>query len=186
MTAPPGRSVPRYPPRSAAADGGRRPPAAVISKATPAAAPRAHDQCRNAFNRTEAEYAMTGLICVLPLARTACLSATRIRRSGRSRPGTTVALRDDRWPQLSREIRLIMRRSGTFDDSQLWRADSVLHARVYQNAAGCRPSTCPALFRGRPPRPSVPGWPRSRRQVRLYAGLQAVASVLCAVVSHGV
>lgn len=47
------------------------------------------------------------------------------------------------------------------------------YMRVYQNAAGCRPSTCPALFRGRPPRPSVPGWPQSRRQVRLCAGLQA-------------
>jgi hypothetical protein len=60
------------------------------------------------------------------------------------------------------------------------------YMRVYQNAAGCRPSTCPALFRGRPPRPSVPGWPQSRRQVRLCAGLQAAASALCAVVAHGV
>ena len=32
----------------------------------------------------------------------------------------------------------------------------------------------------------VPGWPQSRRQVRLCAGLQAAASALCAVVAHGV
>ena len=60
------------------------------------------------------------------------------------------------------------------------------YIRVHQSAAGCRPSTCPALFRGRPPRPSVPGWPQSRRQVRLCTGLQAAASALCAVVAHGV
>jgi hypothetical protein len=48
--------------------------------------------------------------------------------------------------------------------------DATLTAVVYQSAAGCRPSTCPALFRGRSPRPSVPGWPQSRRQARLRTG----------------
>ena len=78
-----------------------------------------------------------------------------------------------------------MRRSGTFDDSLLWRADPVLHARVSER---CRlsPVHLSGIVQGRPPRPSVPGWPQSRRQVRLCAGLQAAASALCAVVAHGV
>src|SRR5690348_12866363 len=54
------------------------------------------------------------------------------------------------------------------------------YVRVFQSAAGCRPSTCPALLRGRPPRPSAPSWPQSRRQVRLCTGLQAAASALVA------
>ena len=51
--------------------------------------------------------------------------AAQARRSVRSRSGTSVALRDDRWPQPSREIRLIGSSGG--EDRLL--ADTVYNSR---------------------------------------------------------
>jgi len=44
-------------------------------------------------------------ICTRRPACSVQQSAARIRRSVRSRSSISVALRDDRWPRLSREIR---------------------------------------------------------------------------------
>jgi hypothetical protein len=52
------------------------------------------------------------IICAHPLLRSAQLAGVPSRRSGRSRSGTPVALRYNRWPRLSREIRPICAAAG--------------------------------------------------------------------------
>ena len=54
-------------------------------------------------------FAKIWLICVRPHGRATQKPAARNRRSVRPRSGTPVALRYDRWPRLSREIRPIWR-----------------------------------------------------------------------------
>ena len=94
------------------------------------------------------------------------------------------------WPELKFEtstvpLGAVMRRSGTFDDSQLWRADPVLHARVSER---CRlsPVHLSGIVQGSATSAVSAGLaaePASGPPLRWPPGC---TSALWAVVAHGV